>query len=167
MNANQSNGASSQTSNSGKQIVEVNPISPSREAPGSVDFVAYYDSQDERLAIESYGQQLQYMKSKLVQLTNGFYSTSAAAAMAAAGASNLDGQSGSQNGDVSSTSDISLVSQTSLSILIINSLDIERHSSRIACRATTRANTEEVTTVVKVQSEYDVRALHALLPFFL
>lgn len=121
--------------NNNKRIVEVNPISFSRERE-LYDLIDYHDTQDERMAIETSEQQLKYMKFKLAQLTNQLYSQSSSSA---------DGSA--------ANSDNPLMSHASLSILIINSLDVERDSSRIACRAVTRANVDEVTTVIKVQSK--------------
>lgn len=139
-----SNGDSSsqQWSSSGadkrRVVVEINPVPASRQqmqltANGHGQWIEYRDPSAEKYAIETAEQQSKYLQLKLAQLTS---SSAATSSSSSAQASNLD------------------LSQTSISVLVINSLNLEKHTSRYACRATTRANTDEVTTVIRVQGKY-------------
>lgn len=129
-----------------KQLVEINPIPISKHQMqltlnGRGSWVEYRDLANERYSIQTSDQQLAYLQFKLNQLTQqqqqpaGSYATPATAS------------------NSSSSSDYSGSNQAGISVLVINSLDVERHNSRYACRATTRANTDEVTTVLKVQGK--------------
>lgn len=130
---------SSQQSGADKRraVVEINPVPASRQqmqltANGRGQWIEYRDLRNEKYAIETAEQQTKYLQLKLAQLTSSSAATSSSSAQAG---SNLD------------------LSQTSISVLVINSLNLEKHTSRYACRATTRANTDEVTTVIRVQGK--------------
>lgn len=136
-----------------RRIVEINPIPSSRQqmaltSNGRGQWIEYRELGDEKYAIETSEQQHRYMQMKLAQLTGAAHHLAASPA------------SGDQLVAPSGQHDAAtLFGQTSLSVLVINSLDLARHSSRYACRATTRANTDEVTTVIRVQGKCDVISL--------
>lgn len=129
---------SSEASLDKRQLVEINPIPVSKQQMqltlnGRGSWVEYRDLANERYSIQTSDQQLAYLQFKLNQLT-------------------LAGQ---QQFAISNSSGELLTgsNQAGISVLVINSLDVDKHNSRYACRATTRANTDEVTTVLKVQGE--------------
>lgn len=121
-----------------RYVVEVNPMPSGRllgqlQASGQVragQWLEYRDlaAASERVPIETAEQQLTYLRQKLHQLTG-------------------TGSAAQQAGRTPSIAD---PSTSGISILVIRSLDVERHMSRFACRATTRANTDEVTTIIRV-----------------
>lgn len=126
-----------------RYVVEVNPIPSGRlqahlQASGQVragQWVEYRDlaAASERVPIETADQQLRYLRQKLHQLTSAGY------------------WAGQQAGRAPAPDP---ANQASISILVIKSLDVGRHMSRFACRATTRANTDEVTTIIRVIGKY-------------
>lgn len=139
-----------------KKIVEINPIPLNRQqmqltANGRGSWVEYRDFKNEKYAIETPEQQLKYLKQKLAQLMGLTASSSPLSS------NNSEEDSSATSSSTSSSaadynSHLSAL-QTSVSVLVINSLNIDKHTSRYACRATTRANTDEVTTVVRVQGK--------------
>lgn len=167
-------GANKTTTSKPQQIVEINPI-PSRNSMANpnhhqqlrasirqqqhqshlqqqqLNWVDYRDGSDERLALESGEQQLRYAQFKMAQLMSLGSPAPLVPGNAAIGeqlASSLQQASAAAASTSSQSSQPNL-----LSILVIQSLELERHSARIACRAVTRVNTDEVTTVVKVLSK--------------
>lgn len=138
------------------QIIEINPIqltdpqtSDSQDSSsssssasaqlnnGPSNWINYRKFSDERMSIENREQQMSYLRMKLDQLSGNNYNPFSLDTIPKQNNNNHHHQS-----------------PMMVSVLVISSLDIERHSSRIACRATTRVNTDEVTTVIKVQSKY-------------
>lgn len=132
-----------------RQIVEINPIPISRQqmqqltTNGQGSWVEYKNIKSERYSIDTPELEQKYLQLKLVQLTNNGQQHLSGAALGG-GQTTLNSPTGSSG---------TVLSQTDLSILVINSVNIEKHSSRYACRATTRTNTDEVTTVIKVQGK--------------
>lgn len=144
-----------------RRIVEINPIPAGRQqmqltTDGRGHWVEYRDTKDDKYAIESNEQQLRYLKLKLAQLT-GLGPQQAGGGVA--GGQRPDSLA-SDGGQMSS-----MFGQTSISVLVIKSLNLERHSLRYACRATTRANTDEVTTLVRVQGKYQTYLIIERLTF--
>lgn len=153
--------ASSTTNNhlDRRKIVEINPIPLNRQqmqltANGHGSWVEYRDFKNEKYAIETPEQQLKYLKQKLAQLMGQSVSSSLS--------SNNSEEEPSIPTSITTTTTTSTAEhsnsylsslQTSVSVLVINSLNIDKHTSRYSCRATTRANTDEVTTVIRVQGK--------------
>lgn len=153
----------SESSSDKKKLVEINPIPLNRHqmqltANGRGSWVEYRDLKSEKYAIETSEQQLKYLKQKLAQLmgstqpqpspsSNNNNNNNAEEDSSSSNTFQSQPMEGNRNLFVSAA-------QTSVSVLVINSLDIEKHTSRYACRATTRANTDEVTTVVRVQGKF-------------
>lgn len=130
-----------------RRIVEINPIPSGRQqmqltANGRGQWVEYREPTNEKYSIETRQQQLRYLQMKLAQLTG----------VSLAGATG-DGPQPEPVQAQSVTQQQQLSQQASLSVLVINSLAAEQHTSRYACRATSRANTDEVTTVIRVKGE--------------
>lgn len=141
-----------------ERLVEINPIPAQRQqmqltANGRGSWMEFRDLRGpnalapENLAIESKEQQLRYMRAKLAQLTGqNLQGAMVAATSSAAGdSSSASEQQGASPAAPGWTSGIS--------VLVVNKLDAEKHASRYSCRATTRANTDEVTTVIRVKGE--------------
>lgn len=147
-----------------QQIVEINPI-PARNLPINqhqrgvssrqqqqqqqqpFNWVDYHEASDERFSLESSELQLRYAQFKLAQLMALVTPTPLVPGNPAIGeqvASSLQQAAAAS----SSSSQANL-----LSILVVPALHLERHSARFACRAVTRVNTDEVTSVVKVLSK--------------
>ena len=132
------------------RLVEINPIPLQRHQMqltpmGRGSWVEFRELRGplalspEKLAIGTGEQRLRYMRFKLAQLTgqpqqqqqqaSGSEAEQASRAMS----SSAQGQPGA------------------LSILVVNKLEADKHSTRYSCRATSRANTDEVTTVLRVR----------------
>lgn len=143
-----------------KKIVEINPIPLNRQqmqltANGRGSWVEYRDFKNEKYAIESPEQQLKYLRQKLAQLMgqNALSSSSGNNEQEDSSATATTTSSTSTPTTPEHSSSYLSALQTSVSVLVINSLNIDKHTSRYACRATTRANTDEVTTVIRVQGK--------------
>lgn len=118
------------------RLVEINPIPAGRQQmqlTSNGQWVEFRELANEKYAIETPEQQLRYLQMKLGQLGGG--------------------SPPSPTSPAGSNSGSSLSGQASLSMLVVNNVQAERHTSRYACRATGRANTDEVTTVVRVKGE--------------
>lgn len=133
-----------------RKAVEINPVPSTRQqmqmtANGRGQWIEYRDLKNEKYAIDSHEQQLRYLQAKLAQLNghSSFRTSSSPDSTTATSATSSLHSDPTQG----------LWSQSSISVLTINSLNIERHTSRYACRATTRANTDEVTTVIRVEGK--------------
>lgn len=157
--------------NDKRRIVEINPVPASRQqmqltANGRGQWIEYRDLRNEKYAIETGEQQSKYLQLKLAQLAGSSgASSSSAASTSTPTTSSSSTFLASANFDQNQGS---LMSQTSLSILVINSLNLDKHTSRYACRATTRSNTDEVTTVIRVQGKYIyIYATYLLITGFL
>jgi len=141
-----------------RQIVEINPIPSSRlqmqlTANERGQWIEYHDFKSEKYAIETGEQELKYLQLKLAQLTGQ------------TGPIPPVNPSRQDSGQATTTTTaipmqansndpmLALLGQTGISVLVIRALDLSKHTSRYACRATTRANTDEVTTVVRVQGK--------------
>lgn len=129
-----------QPASAARQLVEINPVPASRHQMqltphGRGQWLEYGQlPEDKRYAIETEPEQYSYMQMKLKQLT-------------------ATGGAGSSGSQLVGSGDAQLGGQAALSVLAISSLDLDRHTTRFACRATGRANTDEVTTVVRVQGK--------------
>lgn len=143
-----------------EQIVEINPIPISRQqmqqftTNGQGSWIEYKNIKSERYSIDRPELEQKYLQLKLAQLTNygqqHFSNANSGSLLLSGSSSDLNNLGGSSRALGSSSS---ILSQTDLSILVISSLNIDKHSSRYSCRATTRSNTDEVTTVIKVQGK--------------
>lgn len=139
--------------NSKPKIVEINPIPMGKlqlQLTQDGKWVEYRDLDDEKAIIDTSDQQLRYMQQKFARLTGINIS-----------GSNLNQQQQSRaiNPDMLAT-----LGQMSISVLVVDSLDIERDTMRYACRATNRANTDEVTTVIRVQGKFNRNIYICLRP---
>lgn len=131
-----------------KTIVEINPIpigklaAQMQQLSGQQDgkWVEYRELDDEKWSIDTSGQQLRYMQQKFARLT-GINISSGSGGNSNQPPRGLDADT------------LATLGQMSISLLVIDSLDIERDTMRYACRATNRANTDEVTTVIRVQGK--------------
>lgn len=150
-----SNSSPNENGDDGKRkLVEINPIPSTRQqmqmtTNGRGQWIEYRDLKNEKYAIDTYEQQLRYLQMKLAQ---------------------LNGQSSFRSADSTATTNtasnsppdqtLGVSRQSSVSVLVINTLNIEHHTSRFSCRATTRANTDEVTTVIRVQGKFAESGLY-------
>lgn len=138
-----------------RRIVEIHPAPANKHgAPTSGSgglWVEYREPSNEKYAIDTSEQRRKYLVSKLAQLANPNASSSSSSSASSQRANAAAASSAGQQ-------DTPLSSQASLSVLVINSAQIEQHTARYACRATTRANTEEVTTVLRVQGKLHQQA---------
>lgn len=133
-----------------RRIVEINPVPLSKQQmqlTKNGQWIEYHNFSEERYNIGSKEQQISYLKAKLSQLTGSLGRSNVPDAPTPLAAHSRQAQA---SGDPN----LALQYQTAISVLVIRSLNITRHSSRYACRATTRANTDEVTTVIRVSGEY-------------
>lgn len=136
--------SSLQQSNTNKLIVEINPVPASKhllsQTTNSGAWLEYKDAKNEKNSLDSQEKRRQYVKTKLFVLANSV-----------SGHQTFKKTPNQVAGTFENSDNIPL--QASVSILVINSLIADKHSSRFACRATNRVNTDEVTTVIKVQSK--------------
>lgn len=141
------------------KLVEINPIPSGRQqmqltANGRGQWIDYRELGNEKYLVETREQQLRYLQMKLGQLTG----TTTPSPGEAGPAANNNQPGGQELAAMSSTTtatsgQVLLHNQATLSVLVISSLDVEKHTSRYACRATSRANTDEVTTVIRVRGK--------------
>jgi len=149
-----------------ERLVEINPIPAHRHqmqltANGRGSWMEFRQLRGpnahsiQKYNIESNEQQAAYMRMKLAQL-NGQNMAQQQAAMFAEQLSpnnNNNPNNNEQLQQLQHQQQTHAGPSSAISMLVINKLDPERHSSRYSCRATTRANTDEVTTVIKVKGK--------------
>lgn len=137
-----SNARAEKEANGGPKIVEINPIPMGKvqmQLSQEGKWVEYRELDDEKAAIDTSEQQLRYMRHKFARLTG--INISGSTTYTASQSRAIDADT------------LATLGQMSISVLVIESLDIEKDTMRYACRATNRANTDEVSTVIRVLGE--------------